>query len=103
MSVLGSIVAVVGECNTEGMVDTPRILYRMVYEHAVGWEHPTKRERKTRTFTAPEYVGRQLARIEALPSHLKLLGIYVSGPIEWSPVDPDEIPRPDPDEGDDDV
>jgi len=85
------------------MVDLPRYLYRVVFDAAVGWPHPDRRQRKQRTFTSPEYAGRQLARIEALPSHLTLVGVYVTGPCTWTEVDPAEIPRPEVEEEDADV
>jgi hypothetical protein len=85
------------------MVELPRHLYRVVFDAAVGWPHPDHRQRKHRTFTSPEYAGRQLARIEALPSHLRLVGVYVTGPLEWTELDPADIPRPEPQEEPTDV
>lgn len=72
----------------------PSKLIRVEWSAAVGFPFPDKRHITARNFASEKNAGRQLAIIEALPSHLTLLSVHETH-CEWQPVDPDTLPRPD--------
>lgn len=77
------------------MAELPTRLWHLTYDAAVGFPEPTRRERKHRNYSDEAALGRQLATIERMPTHLKLISIAVtSEPIHWAPVDPATVPRP---------
>lgn len=75
-------------------VELPRHLYRVAWEAGFGWPDVTHRLRKYRNYANAASVARQLAAIYAFPEHHKLVGVYESSPITWTPVDPATFPLP---------
>lgn len=82
-------------------VDLPRRLYRVAWEAGFGYPEVTYRLRKYRNYASAASVGRQLAAIAAFPDHHKLIGVYESSPITWTPVDPATFPLPEETDDDD--
>lgn len=78
--------------------DLPEQFVRVVWDAGYGWPYCERRRRTARNFTREKDAGRQLAAIERWPSHHVLVGVWRSSPVAWEPVDPDSLPRPEPEE-----
>jgi hypothetical protein len=75
----------------------PSRLTRVEWDAAVGYPEPERRQRTARNYTTRENAGRQVSIIEAMPSHLSLVAVYETVCV-WEPVDPADLPRPEPTE-----
>lgn len=72
----------------------PAEFWRVEWEAAVGWPTPDVRRNTARNFTSATAAGRQVAIIQAMPSHLKLHRVLHGTVGEWEPVDIAELPVP---------
>jgi len=76
------------------MAKAPTRFWRVTWDAALGWPYPERRREVVRNFTDAKTAGAQVARIRAMPSHLKLKSVEVSNEVEWAPFDADELPVP---------
>lgn len=70
----------------------PNRLIRVEWQAAYGWPEPERRYTTARNFASVTAAGRQLAAIERLPSHCRLLGVWETA-CDWHVMDDALIER----------